>query len=130
MKPDIKGLEKLAALLKTVKPVQFDMGEWIVEDSCGTRACIMEHTVVAFPNRFAKTNIHTCKSFDHGTAIEYGVKHKASDLHGEYAFAAGFRVSIDEANDIVYGREVSTPKEAAKKIMRLVGRLKEKMVAK
>ncbi len=121
MKPDIKGLTKLATELRKVKPTQFDMSEWWVEGSCGTSGCIAGWAMTVFPRRFTKADRYT-----HGDGTtNYVVEHRASGALGSEAFATGFRISLEEAEDITLSCRIHTPKAASKAIMDLVGQLRK-----
>lgn len=125
MKPDIKGLTKLATELHKVKPVQFDMSEWWVEESCGTAGCIAGWAMKFFPHRFKKADGVTG---DDGTT-DYTVEHRRSGHQGSQAFATGFRISYDDAEYITFSTRTNTPKAAAKAIMTLVGKLRNEVKA-
>jgi hypothetical protein len=125
MKPDIKGLTKLATELRKVKPAQFAMGEWWVEGSCGTTGCIAGWAMKFFPHRFRKADGET---YEDGTT-DYTVEHRRSGHQGSQAFATGFRISEDDAEYITFSTRTNTPEAAAKAIMVLVGKLRKKVKA-
>ena len=125
MRPDIKGLTKLATELRRVKPAQFDMNEWWIEGSCGTSGCIAGWAMKFFPHRFKKADGVT---HDDGTT-DYTIKHRRSGYMGSQAFATGFRISEEDADHITFSTRTNTPKAAAQAIMMLVGKLRKEVKA-
>lgn len=132
MKPDLKGLLKLGRALKRVPRNQFDMTRWWEEvtdkndkGSCGTAGCIAGWAATVFPHRFKRVEIDTIQD-DNGRMLKtYDVVHRSTGASGTDAFAAGFRISDEEAYKITDGgARHSTPKTAARAIFRLVARLK------
>lgn len=126
MKPDIAGLTKLAQVLRRVPKKNFDMGDWLIkEPSCGTVGCIAGWAAITFPHRFKKEI-----QWDDGEGnIDYNIIHRRSETVGSEAFANGFNISHEDAADLTLHRPStkSTPKDAAKQVMLLVGRLKKEM---
>ena len=120
MKPDIKGLTKLANRLEKVPRKQFDMDHWWVENECGTKGCILGWAAQVFPHRFTK---HKAISFSSGKVYE--IEHKRTNVCGSHAFAEGFRIDIDQAQDITLAANIATPHQAAKQIRVLIGKLKK-----
>ena len=126
MKPDLKGLTKLARVLRGVPKKQFDMGDWYQETPCGTKGCIAGWAAMVFPYRFKKDYPYT---HDDGNITSYDVIHRASGEGGEVGFAKAFRISEEDAEDLTLGNmsKKRTPKAAAKAVMALVGRLKKSL---
>ena len=125
MKPDIKGLEKLAAHLRTVPTKDFDMAEWILDTPCGTSACIAGHAALLFPTRFRKKVV----SKDDGY-INYSVVHRQSGISGSEGFSRAFHLTLEDAEDLTMWSFYLTPKHAAAGITKLVKKLKLEMVGK
>lgn len=122
MKPDIKGLTKLADHLMSVPRREFDMDEWVETTPCGMKACIAGHAALLFPHRMkheTKVNELDASSW---------ITHKRTERDGEYAFADAFKISDRDAEDLCYNVNVSTPKQAARAVRALVGRLEREMV--
>lgn len=124
MKPDIKGLEKLAQVLRRVPKKQFDIGTWLDETPCGTKGCIAGWAALTFPHRFKKVYY----GYTEGGRT-YDVVHRASGKPAEVGFANAFRISYDDAEDLTLGNmsKKRTPKAAAKAVMALVGRLRKSL---
>lgn len=125
-KPDLKGLMKLADYLHTVPNKEFDMGDWRFDSPCGTTACIAGHAAMLFPRRFQLTT--TCGK--HDEYKYYWFSHRASKLCGSSAFAEGFKISQGDAEQLTLYNVDSkaTPKQAARAVRALVGRLEREMV--
>ena len=124
MKPDIKGLTKLARVLQHVPRKNFNIDAWLEKTgSCGTAGCIAGWAALTFPHRFKKTDEYITND---GRAF-YEVVHKASGLRGEDGFAKAFKISEDAAKDLTLRNRdrKATPKAAARAVMALVGRLKK-----
>jgi hypothetical protein len=132
MKPDLKGLMKLGRYLQRVPRQQFNQGYWWSaktgkkKSECGTTGCVAGHAVNAFPHRFKRSNEDSWTDDDGTTYREYGVEHRRTGLRGTEGFAAGFKLSFDDAYMITQAEaDHQTPKAAAKAIFRLVDRLKQ-----
>src|SRR3990167_4522518 len=126
-KPDIKGLTKLAQVIRRTPKKNFDMSEWWQETPCGTSGCIAGHAATLFPHRFKKvTNRFTSGGEDVGIT-RYEVEHRRTGSYGSGAFADGFHITEDDAAEITIDHMWRTPKQAAKAIMVLVGRLKKEL---
>ena len=124
MKPDLKGLTKLAQHIRRVPKKQFDIHTWLTEDpTCGTAGCIAGWATMIFPRRFKK--VFTWK--DLNDSKYYSIKHIASDKREEEAFARGFHISEEDAEELTLGgcRAKRTPRQAANSIMKLVAKLKK-----
>ena len=119
MRPDIKGLVKLAGVIRRVNPKRFDMGHWWAETPCGTSGCIAGHASFIFPARFKRV----------GKDGDYEIMHTRSGETGSSAFAKGFRITEAQAEHITLGNLYRTPKIAAKEIMALVGKLRKEVKA-
>lgn len=72
--PDIRRLNLIIQALEMVTDEQVDMGKWIQETSCGTKACAAGWYVLKFPEeglRFVSTDgggmITTAAGFDPGS---------------------------------------------------------------
>ncbi len=125
-KPDIKGLEKLAAHLQQVKRSEFSMESWIETTPCGTTGCIAGHAAMVFPRRFIREKV-----WDQDDAQGYIVKHRQSGIGGSMGFARVFKITLADAQDLtVSDRSIGfvTPKQAAKAVTQLVAKLKREMV--
>ena len=125
MKPDIKGLTKLAQHIRRVPKKQFDIGTWVTtKPSCGTVGCIAGWAATVFPSRFKKVLDFT---YNDSGGTDYCIVHKSSGLEGEYAFARGFRISDRDAVELTLEKFSTkrTPKKAANAIMKLVAKLKK-----
>ena len=121
-KPDIKGLEKLAAHLRDVPRKQFNMDSWIVTTPCHTSGCIAGHAAMLFPHRFKRE-----LQYSNNTTKGYYIRHIHSGYVGVAGFASAFRISIADADDItVSDRSIGfvTPKQAARAVTQLVNKLK------
>ena len=132
MKPDLAGLTKLAQELSKVPPKEFDMGTWWSKSSCGTAGCIAGYAATYFPSRFKKV-VDT--DFASEGLTEYQVIHRRTGRHGSEAFADGFHISEEDAEELTLPLwkdkpEPKTPKQAAKRVMALVGRLKKELASK
>jgi hypothetical protein len=133
MKPDLKGLMELGRYLQRVPRNQFNQGYWWSaktgkkKSECGTTGCVAGHAVDAFPHRFKRSDIETWTDDRDGlTYKEYSVKHRRTGLSGTEGFAAGFRLSYEDAFMITEAEAShQTPKQAAKAIFTLVDRLKK-----
>ena len=121
-KPDIKGLEKLAAHLRQVPRTNFAMDHWFIPTECGTTGCIAGHAAVLFPRRLKLVQ----ENNTWGT-VRFVASKKQTSTHGEAAFADAFNLTYNDANDLCYHPAVNTPKQAAKAVMALVGKLKKEM---
>ena len=121
-KPDIKGLTKLAQVIRRTPKKNFDMSEWWQETPCGTSGCIAGHAATLFPHRFKKIDGEVV-----GSTRYYEVKHRRTGSYGSGAFADGFHITEDDAAHITVDHMWRTPKQAAKAIMMLVGRLKKEL---
>ena len=124
MKPDIKGLTKLAQRIRRVPKKQFSIEEWLVEKPhCGTAGCIAGWASIIFPHRFRK--VHGFK--DEMNNKDYQIQHRSSGSTDEYGFAKGFRISEGDARALVLEnfKTKRTPKKAADAIMKLVTKLKK-----
>lgn len=130
MKPDLAGLTKLAQELRKVPPKQFDMKTWWRKSPCGTTGCIAGYAAAFFPSRFRKLK-DDLYTDDERHIEEYEVECRRTGRTGSEAFADGFRISEEDAESITlpYNSEyftiIKTPKQAAKRVMALVGRLKK-----
>lgn len=131
MKPDIKGLTKLAQRLRRVPRKQFDMNQWWKKTPCGTAGCIAGWAATVFPHRFKKVDEYiayndSTHSYD---SKSYEVEHRSSGAHGEEAFANGFHIPLAYAENLTLEglSRKRTPEKAAKAVMALVGKLKKEM---
>lgn len=125
MKPDLKGLTKLAKAIEKAPRERFDIGTWLeTRPSCGTVGCIAGWAAMVFPHRFQKTNAFHDPDLN---ITEYTVTHRASGETGPYAFARGFKISDYDAERLTSTNltRKRTPKQAAQAIMSLVGRLRK-----
>lgn len=125
MKPDLKGLTKLAQHIKRVPRKQFDMEQWLTESPCGTTACIAGWAATIFPSRFRRVYNYT----EEGEAPikQYIIENRRTGSEGSEAFADGFHISLDDAEDLTmdWYFAYSTPAKAAKAIMALVHKLEK-----
>jgi hypothetical protein len=124
MKPDLKGLSKLAEHLANIPRKQFDMKEWFQQTPCGTKACIAGHAAMLFPHRLK----HEIIGYDR--EVSEWITNKRTGSYGDYAFADAFKISYDDAEALCYNIHVNTPKQAARAVMNLVVKLEREMKAK
>jgi hypothetical protein len=122
MRPDIKGLTKLADKLREVPPRQFDFSTWWEKTPCGTVGCILGWAATFFPSRFKKEASNTFRS---DSIKDYSIIHRQSGLDGHEGFAEGFHINEMDAYELVSSphKSIKTPKQAAKAVMVLVGKL-------
>ena len=130
MKPDIKGLLKLGRFLKRLPKDNFNQGLWFMEtkaerkEDCGTKGCVAGWAMTLFPHRFKKIAAEDFTEGSYGT-IMFDVEHRRTGQQGTEAFAAGFKISGEEAHKITDGEaHRNSPKVAARNIFSLVKRLK------
>lgn len=135
MKADIKGLTKLANVLKRLPRKQFDMETWWKKTPCGTAGCIAGWAATVFPSRFKRVDGYPMYNETNGSMTDitgYDIQHRSSGARGEMAFANAFRISEEDAENLTL-EDMSTkrtPKAAAKAVMLLVGKLKKELKAK
>ena len=125
MKPDIKGLTKLAQRIRRVPKKQFNINEWLVKGPhCGTAGCIAGWAAITFPHRFRKVRGFVGEL---SNITDYYIEHRSSGLGDEYGFAKGFNISEEDARELVLEnfKTKRTPKKAADAIMKLVTKLKK-----
>lgn len=129
MKPDLKGLTKLAEYLCTVPAKEFNMRDWKLESPCGTTACIAGHAATLFPRRFQLF----CSAPEDAEYKDYWFSHRVSGVGGSKGFATGFRISHEDALDLTISKRsvgFTTPKQAARAVRKLVARLEREMEKK
>ena len=125
MKPDIKGLEKLAVHLRTVPTKEFDMETWITDTPCGTSACIAGHAALLFPERFKRKIVHKDDGY-----TSYSVVHRKSGISGSEGFGKAFNLMPKDAENLTIWGFYQTPKQAAAGVTKLVKKLKLEMAGK
>ena len=127
MKPDIKGLEKLAAHLRQVPRKEFEVDTWFDETPCGTKACIAGHAALLFPSRLKRVMYEEWENSKY-----YEVTNRKTGTIDEIAFADAFRIDREDAIDLclMHPNENSTPKKAAKAVDKLVAKLTKEMKVK
>lgn len=126
MKPDIKGLTKLARAIQHVPKKNFNIHDWLSkEPSCGTVGCIAGWAALTFPHRFRKDITYK----DDNGLIEYDVVHRQSGEIGSSGFAKAFKITQEDAEELTLNNFSCkrTPQAAAKAVMALVGRLKKSL---
>jgi len=124
VKPDIKGLTKLAGVLKRTSKKNFNMEAWWEKSKCGTSGCIAGYAAILFPHRFRTVyGYHN----EINNVTSYEIEHRRTGHTGEYAFADGFHIPLELASKLTLGSMRATPQQAAKRVMVLVDRLKKSL---
>lgn len=125
MKSDLKGLTKLARFLHRLPRKNFDQGVWTERgSSCGTKACVAGWAAHLFPSRFRR--VLDFKDENTGRSY-YEITNRRTLSLGAEAFGDAFRISYTDADDLCsIDAPHSTPKQAARAVMKMINRLSGK----